>query len=499
MGRNDRSPDAVPRAAATLVILRDRSGPEVLLTVRPENLRFMGGATVFPGGAVSEADGDPRWESCSRLKRVDAQAALKEDVSTALAAYVCAMREAFEEVGFLLCEGDREIPREAADSPESFLAAATELGVVLRTDLMVPAGRWVTPLGSPIRFDARFFIARANPDWEPVPNPSEVADAFWSSPSAALDRLRSGSLTMVPPTIEMLQRLELDPDVGSIMDAMSDSSATERDRTERVSAFVRRIVAPNPSLMTGPGTNTYIVGAGPTCVIDPAVSDDGYIEDLVNAAPDVEAILVTHRHPDHTGGIAALVERTGVPVRAFGSEHAGGVAVDPVSDDESLEFGGARLHALHTPGHAPDHLCFYLEGAASLFSGDNILGYGTAVISPPEGNMRTYLSSVARLLDFHISRIYPGHFPPLDGGDEVVRRYLRHRHERGEAVIAALAAGPLTIADIVSLVYTDTPIELHPVAIHQVQAHLDMLHEEGLVFPRGNRWFATGVDYSEET
>ncbi|HYI46706.1 MAG TPA: NUDIX hydrolase, partial [Actinomycetota bacterium] len=136
MRQNDRGPDAVPRMASTLVILRDRSGPEVLLTVRPKNLRFMGGFTVFPGGAVSDADADPRWEGHSRLSRADAAQALKEDTNDALAAFICAIREAFEEVGFLVTDGDRPLPREAAETPESFLAAATELGIVLRTDLM---------------------------------------------------------------------------------------------------------------------------------------------------------------------------------------------------------------------------------------------------------------------------------------------------------------------------------------------------------------------------
>jgi glyoxylase-like metal-dependent hydrolase (beta-lactamase superfamily II) len=133
-----------------------------------------------------------------------------------------------------------------------------------------------------------------------------------------------------------------------------------------------------------------------------------------------------------------------------------------------------------------------------LFAGDNILGQGTAVIAPPEGNMRAYLDSLARLLDSHMSRIYPGHFSPLDGGDEVVRRYLQHRQDRNESVLRALSTGPISVAEIVSRVYIDTPEHLHPIAIHQVQATLDMLVEEEQVFQRGNRWFATGVDYSEE-
>ncbi len=138
-------------------------------------------------------------------------------------------------------------------------------------------------------------------------------------------------------------------------------------------------------------------------------------------------------------------------------------------------------------------MCFYLEGAASLFSGDNILGQGTAVIAPPEGNMRTYLASLRRLQERHISRIYPGHFDALDGGDQIVADYLEHRRLREVAILEALDAGADTLETIVERVYTDTPAPLHPVAALQVQAVLEMLEEDGRVSRAGNRWTQASV------
>ena len=367
---------------------------------------------------------------------------------------------------------------------------------MLPTDRLVPAGRWVTPLGSPIRFDARFFVTEAPAGWEPDPDPGEVAEAFWIAPAHALQRWEAGELMMAPPTVEMLQRLALGSDVASILMELRGESSSDPN-VETFSAFVRRVVAPNPGLMTGPGTNTYIVGAGPVCIIDPAVDDASYIETLLSTGLEVDSILITHRHPDHVGGVAALVERTGAEVRAYGSDDAGGVRVRPIADDEVIEVGGVTMRAMFTPGHAVDHLCFNIEGAASLFAGDNILGFGTAVISPPEGNMKTYIASLERLRSFHISRIYPGHFPPLDGGDAIVEGYLQHRADRNEAIVAAIASGASDIPAIVRSVYTDVSSELHPIAEHQVSAHLELLEEERRVFLSGNRWVTQGVDYSE--
>ena len=481
-----------PRAAATLVVVRDSgAGPEVLLTIRPEHLRFMGGAAVFPGGAIAEADRDERWVDASERSPEEAAELTGEPPTDAVAAMVCAIRESYEEVGLLLADGDTgEVTRPEADDPGRFVAACAEAGVRLRTDLLVPAGRWVTPLGAPVRFDTRFFVARSPAGWEPDPDPSEVAEALWIAPNAALAGLQRGELLMAPPTIETLQRLSDHPDVEGLLAALDPRSA---GGAERLSPLVQRVVAPNPSLMTGPGTNCYIVGSGPTWIVDPGDDDPSFIQTVLDGATDLAGILITHRHSDHTGGVAAIVAQRDVPVRAFGSDPAGGVAVEALADGDEIEVGVTRLLTLHTPGHAPDHLCFYLEGAASLFAGDNILGEGTAVIAPPDGNMRAYLASLERMRERHVSRIYPGHFDPLDGGDQIVAGYLAHRAERRAAIVDALRSGAATIEEVVERVYVDTPEALHAIAAVQVQAVLEMLEEDGEVSRSGNRWSEASV------
>ena len=484
---------ATPRDAATLVILREvESGPEVLLTVRPRHLRFMGGATVFPGGAVAPADLDPRWADASALSREAAAARLGMDrPDLALALFVCAIREAFEEVGYIVGDGptDRLRPGDA-EEPQRFLERCLESGIVLATDALTPAGNWVTPLGSPVRFNARFFLTRAEHRWEPVPDPGEVETCDWETPARALDALAEGRALMAPPTVEMLQRLRSHATIGEMEAAVADDPPTGAGAvvSVRTSPLVHVVLAPNPGIMTGPGTNTYVVGTGPTVVIDPAVDDEDYLDTVAAVAGQPSAILVTHRHPDHVGGVRALAARTHAPVHAYGNDLAGGVDVRPLEDGEMLDVPGAPLRVLHTPGHAPDHVCFLQEGSASLFAGDNILGEGTAVIAPPEGDMDVYLASLHRLLEFHIDRVYPGHFRPLDGGGEVIKGYLAHRAEREKQIVAALESGPRTADDIVMDVYADTPEPLRLVAVQQVLAHLASLERKGRVRSEGPYW-----------
>jgi glyoxylase-like metal-dependent hydrolase (beta-lactamase superfamily II) len=168
--------------------------------------------------------------------------------------------------------------------------------------------------------------------------------------------------------------------------------------------------------------------------------------------------------------------------------------VAPIADGEVVSLGSARLVAIHTPGHASDHLCYYLDGTTSLFSGDTILGEGTAVIAPPDGDMRAYLDSLQRLLSWRIGRIYPGHWPALDGGRTVIERYIAHRKQREAAIHDAVRSSPASVEEIVARVYVDTPANLHPIAAYSVQAHLEMLAAAGKVERVNERWAATGVE-----
>ncbi|MDQ3951490.1 MAG: MBL fold metallo-hydrolase [Actinomycetota bacterium] len=476
-----------PRAAATLVVLRDGPGGlEVLLTKRPEHLRFMGGATVFPGGAVAEADRDSRWaDAC--VPPAD------PDLRTAC---VCALREAFEEVGLLLADGP-PVPRPDSHDALRFLEACLAAATRLRADLLGSGGRWVTPTGSPVRFDAHFFLARAPEGWEPDPDPNEVAEARWATPGAALAELASGAALMAPPTIEMLQRLKGLPSVAAAFEAVAAAPVgTPGVLSTRVSPFVHVVLAPNPGLMTGPGTNTYVVGSGPTVVVDPAVPDEDYLGEVAAVARDVAAIVVTHRHSDHTGGVAALRELVGspVPVRAWGDAPVDGIVPQPLAGGEVLRAGGASLQTVFTPGHASDHVCLYLEASATLFSGDTILGEGTAVIAPPDGDMGDYLDSLERLRALHVERIFPGHFRPLNGGRDVIDGYVAHRKARERRILDALDAGARTVEEVVARAYDDTPVELHPAAAMSALAHLELLERGGRVRSEDHRWLPVTVD-----
>ena len=250
---------------------------------------------------------------------------------------------------------------------------------------------------------------------------------------------------------------------------------------EEVSPLVRKVLAPNAGLMTGPGTNTYLVGRDAVAVIDPGPDDSEEHLDAVAAAGDgrIRWILVTHTHPDHAPGAAGLKARTGAEVLGF-DERDGFVPDTAIGDGWALETAAFRLEAVHTPGHASNHLCYRLEGERLLFSGDHIMSGSTVVIAPPDGDMAAYLAALERVRGLDIEGVAPGHGPFLDDPRAVIDYYIEHRRAREAAIAAALAeAGTARVEELVEAVYTDVPDVLHPIARWSVWAHLRKLADDG--------------------
>jgi glyoxylase-like metal-dependent hydrolase (beta-lactamase superfamily II) len=260
-----------------------------------------------------------------------------------------------------------------------------------------------------------------------------------------------------------------------------------------LSPLIRRVVANNPSLMTGPGTNTYLVGIDEVAVIDPGPDVAKHVESIVGAAmrDRVRWVLLTHTHPDHWPAADRIRKKTGALVGAFGKfPKADEVKLDldlVLNDGETIDGTEFRLEALHTPGHAPNHLCFWLDEERALFTGDHVLNGTTTVVNPQRGgDMVEYLASLERLRKLkRVSKICPGHGDVIEDATATLDEYVAHRKMRERQILKLLKAKPATIPKIVSTLYTDTPDGLLEMAQRQVQAHLLKLKAEGKVSGSG--------------
>ncbi|MGH2710073.1 MAG: MBL fold metallo-hydrolase [Actinomycetota bacterium] len=249
-----------------------------------------------------------------------------------------------------------------------------------------------------------------------------------------------------------------------------------------MSERIRRVLAPNPGPFTLEGTNTWVIGSGPSIVIDPGPDDPGHILRVLDEAEPVGAIVLTHRHEDHAPGARKLASAAGAQVYAFRPEGNEKRLVD----GETVDAGATKLRAFHTPGHSPDHLCFMLEDERALFSGDTVLGQGTSVVDPPDGDMSAYVRSLRRLRDLEPKVVYPGHGQPVLTPKGRLDYYIRHREEREEQVFAAVTAGKKSPAEIVPVIYSGVVgEEMYPVAARSVLAHLIKLEREGKVARTG--------------
>jgi len=251
-----------------------------------------------------------------------------------------------------------------------------------------------------------------------------------------------------------------------------------------LSPWVCRIVAPNPGPMTGPGTNTYLVGDpvdGPLVVIDPGPDDEGHLDAVAAAgAGRIGTIVCTHTHLDHWPGTPGLVARTGAEVAAHpGAE---GLVVDRalVDGDVVADAGDWRLVAVHTPGHASNHLCFLLEPEGWLFTGDHVMDGSTVVIRPPDGDMTQYLDALDRIAELGTARLVPGHGEPIDDPAARLDGLRRHRLAREAQVEELLVSdGPIGVTDLAGMAYPDVPEVLVPMAQASTWAHLRRLAQHG--------------------
>lgn len=530
------------RKAASVIVLRDidPTGIEVLMLRRAErdgDLRS--GAAVFPGGVLDLRDRDAH-PLC--LGWTDAQASQRLGlVDGGLDYWVAAVRESFEEVGLLFATGghDETAVRAHRDwrepmqrGQQGIEAMCRALGCQIDLRGWHYWSHWLTPPGRHKRFDTRFFVTRAPEHQVAEADGGEAVELMWLTPRQALEPERG--LKLLPVTRRTLQQLaaftrveqalahaqalvdvpltmprlattrkgprivlpdelpwaevgRLDPSGQG--DALAELVAGQ---PVRLSPRIVRVTAPNPGVMTGPGTNTYLVGdpaVNRWTVIDPGPAHEAHLQAVLAAAPGpIERILVTHTHVDHSPGARGLAAATGAPV--FGrrplypaGQDSSFEPVDELVGGERFELGAdAHLIALHTPGHASNHLCYLLPEEGLLFTGDHVMQGSTVVINPPDGDMAAYFASLRQLLDLEIDWMAPGHGFLVARPRDVLRGLIAHRQRREDKVVAALRAASeagVPLDALLAAVYDDTPLALHPVARRSLLAHLEKLRAQG--------------------
>jgi len=368
------------------------------------------------------------------------------------------------------------------------------------------AGRWVTPPFAPRRFDTWFFLATCPVKQEPhITQDSELESGDWIAARDAYAQWQRSEIIVVPPVLHAMRTLaeglgdELIPRFLSVPEA-------HREPTRRMEFHPNYICFPvrTPTKPPATHTNCYLItGSEEFLIVDPGSPYEDEQGALAKCVDDLirggwlspREIMLTHVHPDHVAGVNALNEflerdhRRRVPVAAHrltGESLKGQIEIDRfIEDGDVIELEGEppiRLRALFTPGHARGHLCLYDEHSGALLSGDNVVGFGSVLIDPVDGNMRDYLDSLARMRALpNLSVLFGGHGPPVANPYEKIDEYISHRRQREEMILDAVRNGASTPKEIIALAYTDVSPKAHAMAERAVLAHLEKLAAEGLV------------------
>ncbi|MFT4196151.1 MBL fold metallo-hydrolase [Ottowia sp.] len=527
---------APPLPAATVLLLRDApEGIEVLMTRRSLTASFAPGAYVFPGGGIDAADAAAHAHAARR----PAQSA--QHLTQAIAA----IRESFEELGVLLARRADGSPATADDIAAldrhgPFVPQCAARGLTLAADAVYVLAHWTTDRDLPRRFDVPFLAARMPEGQTPVADEAEQFEPVWVRPQDALARHAAGDFFIIFPTIRTLERLktyasvdavltacagerplwtscpragllagevarymEHEPPFGELALVSPDGQIVhaldwQSERPVPLLKNVMRLTAPNKGFMTGPGTNSYLVGDARTgyIAIDPGPHDAGHVERLWRAAGgDIRLIVCTHSHADHSPGAQPLQALCGgrppilgLPSQPTARPASRFVPDRALQDQELLALAGQApegeithtLRVIHTPGHAANHLCLLLEEDGLLFSGDHILNGSTTVVDPPDGDMTAYLDSLDKL-DAACAAgdarfILPAHGHVLGSARQVIAQLKAHRLAREAKVRAAMQALPGgSLDDWVALAYDDTPPAVWPIAKRSMLAHVQRL------------------------
>lgn len=540
------------RSAATLALVRDSDqGLEVLLLQRTWQAAFLPGYFVFPGGAVDPQDPDVR--ACAS-GRGDAAISQTLSLDEGGADYmIAALRECLEEAGLIVAvDGQGRLPpgdhpvlsagREALRRGEtSFRALCERHGLDLPLDRLAYLGHWVTPRGAPRRFDTRFFVALAPPGQQASHDGRETIDHAWLAPAEALAAHRHGRMALGYPTLRTLRTLRLLADFpsaeallrhahanpptprpsrpwparkgGAAWQVEPDSPAYAEvrrldphrqgtahaeivaGRAVVLAPGVTRVTAPNAGVMTGPGTNSYLLGDGDEhMVIDPGPAAPAHLERLLELCGGrLSRVLVSHTHIDHSPGAAWLKARTGarlvgLPSPPGDSQDTGFVPDHRPAHGERLATPAGPLRVLHTPGHASNHLCYLLESARLLFAGDQVMQGSTVVINPPDGDMAAYLATLHALGEEPFDTIAPGHGFLIGEAHAAIDFLVTHRLAREHKVRRALARhGPASLEALTRHAYDDVP-ERQGVAARSALAHLLKLEAEGRAEQQAGQW-----------
>ena len=419
-----------PRLAATVVLLREgRGGPEVLLTQRPSSMAFAADVHVFPGGRLDRGDSEAALVDRTTIEPAAAAELLGGDLEPlmAIGLHVAAIRELFEEAGVLLAEARHgslasrsvSMARTAlVGGDASFAQIAIDLDLRLRTDLLTPISRWVTPPILPRRFDARFFVAQLPPSARVTFEGNEVAGHTWLTPAAGLGAMADGRLAMWVPTSTTLQQLEFARSIEEVRARLSPRGLGEIE-VEELSPEITRIVMPAGGGVAGQPVSAYLVGRRRFVLVDPGDPTGPALDRAlaIAAARDgaIEAVALTHVDPDHAAGTEAVAERLGIPVLTGpGGGRPLPYAVRELADQEPVDAGDVGLRAVLTPGPRPDHVAYLPDGAERVLVGDldGLRGARSILGAPDEG---AWASSLERLAGLAPSaRRLTGHPATLD-------------------------------------------------------------------------------------